>query len=80
MLVIILTEYFKVIEAYNDYEFDANHDFPGNKCWEELYQASSKGTKVILTVGDSDEVWQKSIKNFWIQETRRDLDFHLEYL
>ena len=42
LLVIIWTEYFdrkisidKVIEAYNNYEFDANKDFPGNVCWEE---------------------------------------------
>ena len=81
-LAITWSEYFdgrisidKVIEAYNDYEFDANQDFPGNACWEELYHASPKGTKVILTVRDSDEVWQKSIKNFWIQETKRDVLF-----
>ena len=34
-----------------------------------------KGTKVILTIRDSDEVWQNSMKNFWIQETKRDALF-----
>ena len=41
---IIWSEYFdgkisinKVLQAYDDYEFDANQDIPGNACWEELY-------------------------------------------
>ena len=81
-LAIIWSEYFdrkisinKVLQAYDDYEFDANQDIPGNACWEELYHASPKGTKVILTIRDSDEVWQNSIKKFFIQETKRDVLF-----
>ena len=76
-LAIIWSEYLdgqisinKVVQAYDDYEFDANQDLPGNACWEELYHASPKGTKVILTIRDSDEVWQNSMKKFYIQETK----------
>ena len=65
----------KVLKAYDDHGFDANQDIPGNIYWEELYQASPKATKVILTVKDSDDAWQKSIKNFWIQEAKRDVLF-----
>ena len=49
-----------VIKAYKDYGFDANQDFPGNLRWEELFDALPKGTKVILTVRDNEEVWQRN--------------------
>ena len=81
-LAITWTNYFdgkigieQVIKAYEDHGFDANQDTPGNVYWEELYNASPKGTKVILTVRDSDEVWQRSLKGFFIQETKRDAIF-----
>ena len=81
-LAITWTKYFdrkigieQVIKAYEDHGFDANQDTPGNVYWEELYNASPKGTKVILTVRDSDEVWQRSLKGFFIQETKRDAIF-----
>ena len=52
-LAITWTKYFdgkigieKVIKAYEDHGFDANQDTPGNVYWEELYNASPKGTKV----------------------------------
>ena len=48
-----------ILKAYKDNGFDANQDFPGNVRWEELYNASPKGTKVILTVRDNDEVWHR---------------------
>jgi len=48
-LAIIWSKYFhgqisinKVVQAYDDYDFDANQDVPGNVCWEELYNASPK--------------------------------------
>ena len=65
----------KVIEAYENHGFDANQDSPGNLYWEELYNASPNGAKVILTVGDSDDSWQKSQKGFYIQEVKRDAIF-----
>ena len=81
-LAITWTEYFdgkigieKVIEAYENHGFDANQDTPGFLYWEELYNASPKGTKVILTVRDSDDIWQKSMKGFYIQEMKRDAIF-----
>ena len=46
-----------ILKAYKDHGFDANQDFPGNVRWEELYTALPKGTKVILTVRDNEEVW-----------------------
>ena len=49
-----------ILNAYKDHGFDANQDWPGNVRWEELYNASPKGTKVILTVRDSDEVWLRN--------------------
>ena len=70
-LAIIWSEYFdrkisinKVLQAYDDYEFDANQDIPGNACWEELYHASPKGTKVILTIRDSKKFGRIVSKNF----------------
>ena len=81
-LAITWTQYFdgkigieKVIEAYENHGFDANQDSPGNLYWEELYNASPKGTKVILTVRDSDDIWQKSLKEYYIQEVKRDAIF-----
>ena len=44
-----------VLHAYDKHRFDANQDLPGNMLWEELYKASPKGTKVILTVRASDK-------------------------
>ena len=65
----------QVIKAYENNGFDANQDTPGCLYWEELYNASPKGTKVILTVRDSDDIWQKSMKGFYIQEMQRDAIF-----
>ena len=45
----------EVLDAYDKKGFEANQDLPGNMLWEELYKASPKGTKVILTVRASDE-------------------------
>ena len=47
----------ELLQAYEHHGFDANQDWPGNVCWEELYNASPKGTKVILTVRDHDHIW-----------------------
>ena len=58
----------KVLAAYDEHGFDANQDLPGNMLWEELYDASPKGTKVILTVRESDERWWKSWCGFMLQE------------
>ena len=81
-LAIRWTQYFdgkigidQVLKAYEDHGFDANQDVPGNACWEELYNASPKGTKVILTVRDNADVWQRSLKGFFIQEIKRDSIF-----
>ena len=81
-LAISWTEYFDgkigiedVLKAYEHHGFDANQDVPGNACWEELYKASPKGTKVILTVRDNEDVWQRSLKGFMVQETKRDAMF-----
>ena len=49
-----------ILRAYKDLGFDANQDFPGNVRWEELYNASPKGTKVILTVRDNEAVWLRN--------------------
>ena len=49
-----------ILKAYEDNRFDANQDWPGNVRWEELYNASPKGTKVILTVRDNEEVWHRN--------------------
>ena len=49
-----------ILRAYKDHGFDANQDFPGNVRWEELYNASPKGTKVILTVRDNEDVWLRN--------------------
>ena len=65
-LAIPLAEYFDgkltiedILKIYEDHGFDANQDWPGNVRWEELYDASPKGTKVILTVRDHEEVWYR---------------------
>ena len=86
-LSITWTEYFdgkigieKVIEAYEKHGFDANQDLPGNVYWEELYNASPKGTKVILTVRDSDDIWQRSLKGYFIQEMKRDAIFGISVM
>jgi len=39
-------------------------ELEGWEMWEELYRAMPKGTKVILTVRDSDEVWFDSYYKF----------------
>lgn len=57
----------KVLAAYDEHGFDANQDLPGNMLWEELYDASPKGTKVILTIRESDEKWWKSWCGFMLQ-------------
>ena len=49
-----------ILKAYEDNGFDANQDWPGNIRWEELYNASPKGTKVILTVRDNEDVWHRN--------------------
>ena len=56
-----------VIKKYDEFGFDANQDSPGNFLWEELYHASPKDTKVILTVRDSDEKMVEKLA--WIFET-----------
>merc|ERR1712126_789705 len=61
----------EVLKKYDELGFDANQDLPGNFLWEELYLASSKDTKVILTVRDSDEQWWKSWCGFMTQEFSR---------
>ena len=61
-----------VLEEYEKHGFDANQDLPGNLKWEELYNGSPKGTKVILTVRDSDDIWWKSWSGFMKQEISRD--------
>ena len=70
----------KKIEAYEKHGFDANQDLPGNVYWEELYNASPKGTKVILTVRDSDDIWQRSLKGYFIQEMKRDAIFGISVM
>ena len=50
----------KVLAAYDEHGFDANQDLPGNMLWEEMFDASPKGTKVILTIRESDEKWWNS--------------------
>ena len=57
-----------ILKAYEDNGFDANQDWPGNIRWEELYNASPKGTKVILTVRDNEDVWHRNAL-FSISET-----------
>ena len=57
----------KVLTAYDEHGFDANQDLPGNMLWEEMYDASPKGTKVILTVRESDEKWWNSWCGFMLQ-------------
>ena len=37
-----------VLQKYDQLGFDANQDLPGNVLWEEMYQASPKGTKVKI--------------------------------
>jgi len=60
-----------VLDKYKEQGFDANQDIPGNMLWEELYAASPKGQKVILTVRESDERWWKSWCGFMKQEIER---------
>merc|ERR1719276_717398 len=57
----------KVIAEYNKHGFQANQDIPGNMYWEELFHASPNA-KVILTVRDNTEVWNKSFLGFLKQE------------
>ena len=57
----------KVLAAYDEHGFDTNQDIPGNMLWEEMYEASPKGTKVILTIRESDEKWWKSWCRFMQQ-------------
>ena len=52
-----------VIEEYTKLGFQANQDFPGNMYWEELFHASPNA-KVILTVRDNADVWNKSFLRF----------------
>ena len=54
-----------VIAEYDKNGFDANQDMPGNLHWEAMYKASPLGTKVILTIRDSDEQWFNSWKTYW---------------
>ena len=56
-----------MLAAYDEHGFDANQDLPGNMLWEEMYDASPKGTKVILTIRESDEKWWKSWCGFMQQ-------------
>ena len=53
---------------FKEHGFNVNQDFPGNFMWEELYRASPKNQKVILTVRDSDEKWWNSWCTFNEQE------------
>ena len=53
----------KVIDEYTKLGFQANQDFPGNVYWEELFNASPNA-KVILTVRDNADVWNKSFLGF----------------
>ena len=62
-----------ILKAYEDHGFDANQDWPGNVRWEELYNASPKGTKVILTVRDNEEIWLRNRIHFF-------LSFNLSFL
>ena len=57
-----------VKETFQEHGFNVNQDFPGNFLWEELYRASPKDQKVILTVRDSDEKWWNSWCRFNDQE------------
>lgn len=59
-----------VIAEYKRNGFDTNQDFPGNFMWKDLYNASPNA-KVILTVRESTEKWQKSLANYFIQENSR---------
>ena len=54
----------KTVE-YQENNFHANQDCPGNYMWEDLYDASPNA-KVILTVRDSDDQFIKSITNFMV--------------
>ena len=60
-----------VVADYDKNGFDANQDLPGNMKWEELYEASPKGTKVILTIRDNEDVWYSSWSRFMKQEAER---------
>ena len=53
----------EVIEEYTKLGFQANQDFPGNVYWEELFNASPNA-KVILTVRDNADVWNRSFLSF----------------
>ena len=55
-----------ILKAYEDHGFDANQDWPGNVRWEELYNSSPKGTKVILTVRDNEEIWLRNRIHFFL--------------
>jgi hypothetical protein len=60
----------KVIAEYNKHGFHANQDIPGNMYWEELFHASPNA-KVILTVRDNTEVWNRSMISFMRKESSR---------
>ena len=66
----------KVLATYDQHGFDANQDIPGNMLWEELYEASPKGTKVILTIRESDEIWWKSWCGFMLQGSLKIIAFN----
>ena len=48
----------------------ANQDIPGNMYWEELFHASPNA-KVILTVRDNTEVWNRSMIGFMKKESSK---------
>ena len=52
-----------VIDEYTKLGYQANQDIPGNVYWEELFNASPNA-KVILTVRDNADVWNKSFLGF----------------
>ena len=56
----------RVIEEYTSRGYTVNQDHPGNIYWEELFKASPNA-KVILTVRDNVEVWNRSLLRFMDQ-------------
>lgn len=61
-----------VLAEYERHGFDANQDMPSNFCWEAMFNALSKDTKVILTVRDNEDKWFGSWCKFMTQEFTRD--------
>ena len=57
----------QVIEEYTSRGYTVNQDHPGNIYWEELFRASPNA-KVILTVRDNVDVWNRSLVRFMDQE------------